>query len=127
MEFKEQFAEAESANLAVATKWASQAAYETTRARKVKRHFDELSEDSLADADGNFWVRIFNTCLNIIIQQLPQRICLSQFTPSYRYKQEMRSYTKLPSREHYRQNIAPSVPGQLFCFRTLLRNIYWTW
>ena len=45
-----------------------------TRARKVKRHFDELSEDSrLADAESNFRVNVFYACLDIIIQQLSQR------------------------------------------------------
>lgn len=44
MEFREQFAEAKSATLTLATKWGSQTQFEATRARKVKRHFDELSE-----------------------------------------------------------------------------------
>ncbi|KAI4816571.1 hypothetical protein KUCAC02_008894, partial [Chaenocephalus aceratus] len=50
-----QFDEAKSATHALATKWGSQTQFETTRARKVKRHFDELSEDSrLTDAESNF-------------------------------------------------------------------------
>lgn len=44
MEFREQFDEAKSATLALATKWGSQTQFEAARARKVKRHFDELSD-----------------------------------------------------------------------------------
>lgn len=74
MEFREQFDDAKSATLALATKWGSQTQFEATRARKVKRHFDELSEDSrLTDAESNFRVNVFNACLDIIIQQLSQR------------------------------------------------------
>ncbi|KAJ4942905.1 hypothetical protein JOQ06_005417, partial [Pogonophryne albipinna] len=55
VEYRGQFDEVKSATLALATKWGSQTQFETTRARKVKRHFDELSEDSrLTDAESNF-------------------------------------------------------------------------
>uniref|UniRef100_A0A673B287 TTF-type domain-containing protein n=1 Tax=Sphaeramia orbicularis TaxID=375764 RepID=A0A673B287_9TELE len=74
MEYREQFDEAKSATLALAIKWGSQTQFEATRARKVKRHFDELSEDRrFTDAERNFRVNVFNACLDIIIQQLSQR------------------------------------------------------
>ncbi|MEQ2167015.1 hypothetical protein GOODEAATRI_034480 [Goodea atripinnis] len=74
MEFREQVAETKSATLALARKWGSQTQFEATRARNVKRHCDELSEDSsFTDAESNFRVHVFNACLDIIIQQLTQR------------------------------------------------------
>ena len=52
MEYREQFDEVKSTSLALATKWGSQTQFERSRARKIKRHFDELSEDSrLTDAE----------------------------------------------------------------------------
>uniref|UniRef100_A0A3B4ZPX6 DUF4371 domain-containing protein n=1 Tax=Stegastes partitus TaxID=144197 RepID=A0A3B4ZPX6_9TELE len=67
MEFREQFDEAKSAALALATKSGSQTQFNATRARKVKRHVDELSQDSrLTDAESNFRVNVFNACLDIV-------------------------------------------------------------
>ncbi|KAF3859064.1 hypothetical protein F7725_021463 [Dissostichus mawsoni] len=106
VEYRGQFDEAKSATLALATKWGSQTQFETTSARKVKRHFDELSEDSrLTDAESNFRVTVFNACLDIIIQQLSQRFTSLNATvnmfeaihPTHYCKQRMRIYTKLPS------------------------------
>uniref|UniRef100_A0A087XM22 TTF-type domain-containing protein n=1 Tax=Poecilia formosa TaxID=48698 RepID=A0A087XM22_POEFO len=133
MEFREQFDEVKSATIAVAAKWGSQMQFETTRARKVKRHFDKLSEDCcLTDAESNFQVHVFNACLDIVIQQLSHRFTslnrtvniLRQFNPKHFCKQEMSSYSKLPSvlSDHYSRDITPSFPAQLICFRTSFRD-----
>lgn len=133
MEYREQFDEAKSATLALASKWGSQTQFKTTRARKVKRHFDELSEDSrLTDAESNFRVNVFNACLDIIIQQLSQRFTSLNGTvkmfeaihPNTLLKagdEDLYQAAQWPS-EHYNRDITHSFPGQLLSFRTSFRN-----
>ncbi|KAK0139198.1 Zinc finger MYM-type protein 1 [Merluccius polli] len=134
MEYRGQFDETKSTTLALATKWGSQTQFETTRARKVKRHFDELSEDSrLTDAESNFRVNIFNACLDIIIQQLSQRFTSLTGTsnlfeaihPSTLQQAQDEELHQAPRRltEHYSRDIAPSFPGQLLSFRTCFRDL----
>ncbi|XP_034086221.1 zinc finger MYM-type protein 1-like [Gymnodraco acuticeps] len=119
--------------LALATKWGSQTQFETTRARKVKRHFDELSEDSrLTDAESNFRVTVFNACLDIIIQQLSQRFTSLNETVNMfeaihpntllQAKDEDLHQAAQRLREHYSRDIAASFPGQLLSFRTCFRD-----
>ncbi|KAI4831482.1 hypothetical protein KUCAC02_001022 [Chaenocephalus aceratus] len=105
--------------LALATKWGSQTQFETTRARKVKRHFDELSEYSrLTDAESNFRVTVFNACLDIIIQQLSQRFTSLNATVNMfeaihpntllQAKDEDLHEAAQRLREHYSRDIAAS-------------------
>ncbi|KAI4828236.1 hypothetical protein KUCAC02_022341, partial [Chaenocephalus aceratus] len=133
VEYRGQFDEAKSATLALATKWGSQTQFETTRARKVKRHFDELSEDSrLTDAESNFRVTVFNACLDIIIQQLSQRFTSLNATVNMfeaihpntllQAKDEDLHQAAQRLREHYNRDIAASFPGQLLSFRTCFRD-----
>ncbi|KAI4811152.1 hypothetical protein KUCAC02_014070 [Chaenocephalus aceratus] len=134
VEYRGQFDEAKSATLALATKWGSQTQFETTRARKVKRHFDELSEDSrLTDAESNFRVTVFNACLDIIIQQLSQRFTSLNATVNMfeaihpntlllQAKDEDLHQAAQRLREHYSRDIAASFPGQLLSFRTCFRD-----
>lgn len=132
-EYREQFDEAKSTTLALATKWGSQTQFETTRARKVKRHFDELCEDSrLSDAESNFRVNVFNACLDIIIQQLSQRFTSLHGTanmfeaihPNTLLQAQDEELHQAARRltEHYSRDIAPSFPGQLLSFRTCFRD-----
>lgn len=133
MEFREQFDKAKSDALALATKWGSQTQFEATRTRKVKRHFDELSEDScLTDAKSNFRGNVFNACLDIIIQQLSQRFTslngtVNMFEAIYPNTllqagdEELHQAAQRLS-EHYSRDIIPSFPGQLLCFRTSFRD-----
>ncbi|KAF3844499.1 hypothetical protein F7725_007662, partial [Dissostichus mawsoni] len=133
VEYRGQFDEAKSATLALATKWGSQTQFETTRARKVKRHFDELSEDSrLTDAESNFRVTVFNACLDIIIQQLSQRFTSLNATvnmfeaihPNTLLQAKDEDLHQAAQRliEHYSRDIAASFPGQLLSFRTCFRD-----
>ncbi|QQP31431.1 Uncharacterized protein FKW44_025040 [Caligus rogercresseyi] len=68
--YREHFEESKQAAQGLSEKWGVSKAFENTRARKVKAHFDELSQDErLADAR----VHVFNACLDIVISQLTQR------------------------------------------------------
>ncbi|QQP52628.1 Uncharacterized protein FKW44_004835 [Caligus rogercresseyi] len=72
--YREHFEESKQAAQGLSEKWGVSKAFENTRARKVKAHFDELSQDErLADADSYFRVHVFNACLDIVISQLTQR------------------------------------------------------
>lgn len=54
--------------------WKIEAKFSNKRARKVKRHFDELCEDErLNDAEQHYKVMVFYGSLDIIIQQLSVR------------------------------------------------------
>lgn len=59
-EYREQFDEAKASTLALAVKWGCNSQFTATRVKKVKRHFDDLSEDSrLSDAEHYFRVNVF--------------------------------------------------------------------
>lgn len=134
VEYREQFDEAKSATLALATQWGSQTEFEVSRARKVKRHFDELCEDSrLTDAESNFRVNVFNACLDIIIQQLSRRFTSLNATvdmfqsvhPNTLLRagdQELHQAARRLS-DHYSRDIGPSFPDQLLCFRASFRDL----
>ncbi|KAI4827736.1 hypothetical protein KUCAC02_031108, partial [Chaenocephalus aceratus] len=129
VEYRGQFDEAKSATLALATKWGSQTQFETTRARKVKRHFED---SRLTDAESNFRVTVFNACLDIIIQQLSQRFTSLNATVNMfeaihpntllQAKDEDLHQAAQRLREHYSRDIAASFPGQLLSFRTCFRD-----
>ncbi len=135
MEFREKFDEAKSATVALATKWGSQTQFEATRARKVKRHFDELSEDShLTDAESNFRVNIFNACLDIIIQQLSQRFTSLNGTVNMfeaihlntllqAGDEELHQAARRLS-EHYSRDIAPASLASCFVLERLSAKGY---
>ncbi|KAF3837661.1 hypothetical protein F7725_009429, partial [Dissostichus mawsoni] len=108
VEYRGQFDEAKSATLALATKWGSQTQFETTRARKVKRHFDELSEDSrLTDAESNFRGNV-NEAIH------PNTLLQAKDKDLHQAAQRLI--------EHYSRDIAASFPGQLLSFRTCFRD-----
>ncbi|KAJ8359185.1 hypothetical protein SKAU_G00157100 [Synaphobranchus kaupii] len=122
VEYREQFDEAKSTTLALATKWGSQTQFDQTRARKVKRHYDELCEDSrLYDAENNFRVNVFYACLDIIIQQLSKRFTSLNATahmfeaihPNTLQQAQDEELHQAARRltEHYSRDIAPSFPG----------------
>ncbi|QQP56876.1 Uncharacterized protein FKW44_001691, partial [Caligus rogercresseyi] len=108
-------------------------AFENTRARKVKAHFDELSQDErLADADSYFRVHVFNACLDIVISQLTQRFTgLRSTAERFKAIQPMtlctatddelfRQASKLV--DIYRDDITEDFPIQLLSFRACLKQ-----
>jgi len=132
-EYREQFDEVKSATVELATKWGSETDFETTRLRKVKRHFDELCEDSrLGDAERHFRVNVFYACLDIIIQQLSQRFrslhrTVNMFeailpdTLRLATDEDLYEAARRLS-EHYSRDLGPSFPAQLLSFRTCFRE-----
>ena len=133
-DYRGKFEEAKSTTLSLATQWGSQTQFDVPRARKVKRHFDELAEDSrLSDAESNFRVTVFYACLDIIIEQLSQRFTSLNKT-AFMFE-AIHPTTLLEAgdedlygaarrlREQYSRDLAASFPGQLLSFRTCFRNM----
>ena len=72
--YREDFAEVKRSAQAVAQKWGVRCEFTQVRARRVRRHYDELCEDErLSDPESLFRVNVFNASLDIIINQLLQR------------------------------------------------------
>ncbi|QQP52346.1 Uncharacterized protein FKW44_004473, partial [Caligus rogercresseyi] len=131
--YREHFEESKQAAQGLSEKWGVSKAFENTRARKVKAHFDELSQDErLADADSYFRVHVFNACLDIVISQLTQRFTgLRSTAERFKAIQPMtlctatddelfRQASKLV--DIYRDDITEDFPIQLLSFRACLKQ-----
>ncbi|KAK5919631.1 hypothetical protein CgunFtcFv8_023505 [Champsocephalus gunnari] len=58
----------------IAERWGVQSEFTEIRKRRMKRHFDELSQDErLSDGESRFRINVFNASLDIINSQLSQR------------------------------------------------------
>ena len=116
----------------LANKWGAKDTFENVRIKRVKRHFDELSEDMrLSDAETYFRVHIFNANLDIIISQLSQRFssmratchvfdALHPSTLQLAGDDELFGKAKVLS-DHYDRDIAPTFPAQLLSFRSCFK------
>ncbi|CAL8324509.1 unnamed protein product [Boreogadus saida] len=71
--YREDFTEVKRSAQAVAQKWGVRCEFTQVRARRVRRHYNDLCEDErLSDPESNFRVNVFNASLDIIINQLLQ-------------------------------------------------------
>ncbi|KAK5922977.1 hypothetical protein CgunFtcFv8_020194 [Champsocephalus gunnari] len=58
----------------LAERWGAQSEFREIRKRRMKRHFDELSQgERLSDGESRFRINVFNASLDIINSQLSQR------------------------------------------------------
>ena len=132
-EYRTKFDEAKASTLALAMKWGSHTQFTATRVKKVKRHFDELSEDSrLSDAEHYFRVNVFNACIDVVTQQLSQRfVSLNRTahlfeaihpTTLQRAKDEELYEMARRVSDHYSRDIDCSFPGQLVSFRACFKE-----
>ncbi|KAJ4927924.1 hypothetical protein JOQ06_015725 [Pogonophryne albipinna] len=63
----------------LAERWGAQSEFTEIRKRRMKRHFDELSQDErLSDGESRFRINVFNASLDIINSQLSQRFTSMQ-------------------------------------------------
>lgn len=131
-DYRSAFDQAKASAQTLAIKWGAQTSFENVRARRVKRHFDELSEDErLTDAERYYRVQIFNATLDIIISQLSQRFAsmratcyvfeaLLPMTLQVAGDDELYEKAKRLS-DHYNRDIAPTFPAQLLSFRSCFK------
>ncbi|KAK9954687.1 hypothetical protein ABG768_016736 [Culter alburnus] len=113
-------------------KWGSQTTFENVRVGRVKRHYDELCEDErLSNAECYFRVNIFNSNLDVIINQLSQRFnsmratsdmfeALHPMTLQLAGDDELYVKAKRLS-DHYNRDIGFMLPAQLLSFRACFR------
>ena len=111
----------------LANKWGAKDIFENVQIKRVKRHFDELSEDMrLSDAETYFRVHIFNANLDIINRQLSQRFGSMRatchvFDALHPSPLQLAGDDELFGKEkvlagHYDRVIAPTFPAQLLSF-----------
>jgi len=131
--FRESFENVKQTARSLSEKWGVSKAFENTRLRKVKAHFDELCQDErISDAESYFHVNVFNAFLDIVISQLTQRFAGLRSTVDH-------SKVLLPKTlctatddelflqanrlvEIYRDDIATDFPMQLLSFRSCLKD-----
>ena len=132
-DFRGAFDQAKSTAQTLADKWGVRSSFDNVRARKVKRHFDELSEDErLADADSYFRVHVFNSTLDIIIGQLVNRF--TSMRETCRLFEALRPTTLQLAgddalfekakrlSDYYARDLAPTFPAQLLSFRSCFKS-----
>lgn len=132
-DYRGAFDQAKSTAQTLADKWGVRSSFDNVRARRVKRHFDELAEDErLADANSYFRVHVFNGTLDIIIAQLDQRFtgmretchlfeALRPTTLQLASDDDLFEKAKRLS-DHYARDLAPTLPAQLLSFRSCFKS-----
>ncbi|KAJ8348983.1 hypothetical protein SKAU_G00275720 [Synaphobranchus kaupii] len=131
--FRQDFDMAKVTAKTLADKWGAQNAFEDTRRRKARRHFDELCEDErLSDGESSFRVNVFNANLDIVIHQLSNRFKSLRATSSLfdsihpttlaNADDDALYETASWLAEHYSKDISASFPGQLLSFRVCFKK-----
>ena len=117
----------------LAAKWGANTEFTETRKRKVKRHFDELSEDvRLTNAESYFRINVFNASLDIIISQLSERFTSMRETNNVfcaihpgtlNNAQDDALYQDAQRLvEHYSRDLNKSFPAELLAFRACFKS-----
>lgn len=58
----------------LAENWGTEPSFEEKRSRKIKSHFDELSQDTrFTDEGSKFRINVFNRTLDILVNQIQRR------------------------------------------------------
>uniref|UniRef100_H3B0B3 DUF4371 domain-containing protein n=1 Tax=Latimeria chalumnae TaxID=7897 RepID=H3B0B3_LATCH len=126
--FLNNFKAAKNSAIKLSEKWGGQTKFQEKRVRKVKRHFDELCEDT----QSFFKVNVFYRCLDIISAQLtncfqslqtvadkfsiiqPNTLISASDEDLYKEAEKLAN--------HFNKDISPVFPGQLPSFRSCLKS-----
>ncbi|KAJ4930978.1 hypothetical protein JOQ06_025279, partial [Pogonophryne albipinna] len=103
------------------------------RKRRMKRHFDELSQDErLSDGESRFRINVFNASLDIINSQLSQRFTSMRETnelfqaihPGTLNRAQDNALHQHAQRlaDHYSRDLSLSFPVQLLAFRACFKT-----
>lgn len=124
---RDQFEDIKSTAQGLAASWGISCHFTQKRARLVKRHFDEISEDQrLTDPEKMFKVGFFffYACIDTAVSQLKQcfkGLDTDDFLPPselvYATDDELRAFAVT-----YSDDITPKFPSQLLSFRSALRS-----
>ncbi|KAF3844231.1 hypothetical protein F7725_013572 [Dissostichus mawsoni] len=110
-----------------------QSEFTEIRKRRMKRHFDELSQDErLSDGESRFRINVFNASLDIINSQLSQRFTSMRETnelfqaihPGTLNRAQDNALHQHAQRlaDHYSRDLSPSFPVQLLAFRACFKT-----
>ncbi|KAJ4947940.1 hypothetical protein JOQ06_009969 [Pogonophryne albipinna] len=117
----------------LAERWGAQSEFTEIRKRRMKRHFDELSQDErLSDGESRFRINVFNASLDIINSQLSQRFTsmretnklLQAIHPGTLNRAQGNALHQHAQRlaDHYSRDLSPSFPVQLLAFRACFKT-----
>ncbi|KAI4812344.1 hypothetical protein KUCAC02_023742 [Chaenocephalus aceratus] len=117
----------------LAERWGAQSEFTEIRKRRMKRHFDELSQDErLSDGESRFRINVFNASLDIINSQLSQRFTSMRETnklfqaihPGTLNRAQDNALHQHAQRlaDHYSRDLSPSFPVQLLAFRACFKT-----
>ncbi|XP_044134789.1 zinc finger MYM-type protein 1-like [Bufo gargarizans] len=131
--YRDNFDGAKQTAVELAEKWNIQPQFENKRARKVKRHFDELSIDErLQDPEQYFKTGVFYRCLDIVTNQLSNRFAgmsnvMQRFNilqPTVLASETDDDLFKAASQlqECYPEDMSPAFPEQLLSFRSTFQE-----
>uniref|UniRef100_A0A672HGU4 HAT C-terminal dimerisation domain-containing protein n=1 Tax=Salarias fasciatus TaxID=181472 RepID=A0A672HGU4_SALFA len=131
--FRDSFEDAKRAAEGLSVKWGVNKNFEDVRQRKVKKHFEELSQDErLADPESYYRVQVFTACLDVVISQLAHRFTgLRATVNTFNVIQPDTLCNATDDElvlqanalvEKYKQDISLEFPMQLVSFRGCLRE-----
>ncbi|KAF3859013.1 hypothetical protein F7725_021412 [Dissostichus mawsoni] len=114
----------------LAERWGAQSEFTEIRKRRMKRHFDEPSQDErLSDGESRFRINVFNASLDIIKSQLSQRFTSMSETnelfqaihPGTLNRAQDNALHQHAQRlaDHYSRDLSPSFPVPP-CIQSLL-------
>ncbi|KAJ4941078.1 hypothetical protein JOQ06_027365 [Pogonophryne albipinna] len=117
----------------LAERWGAQSEFTEIRKRRMKRHFDELSQDErLSDGESRFRINVFNASLDIINSQLSQRFTSMRETNELFQAIHPRTLNRAQDNalhqhaqrlaDHYSRDLSPSFPIQLLAFRACFKT-----
>ncbi|KAJ4935225.1 hypothetical protein JOQ06_016761, partial [Pogonophryne albipinna] len=117
----------------LAERWGAQSEFTEIRKRRMKRHFDELSQDErLSDGESRFRINVINASLDIINSQLSQRFTSMRETnelfqaihPGTLNRAQDNALHQHSQRlaDHYSRDLSPSFPVQLLAFRACFKT-----
>ncbi|KAI4813350.1 hypothetical protein KUCAC02_024681 [Chaenocephalus aceratus] len=117
----------------LAERWGAQSEFTEIRKRRMKRHFDELSQDErLSNGESRFRINVFNASLDIINSQLSQRFTSMRETnelfqaihPGTLNRAQDNALNQHVQRlaDHYSRDLSPSFPVQLLAFRACFKT-----
>ncbi|KAJ4921640.1 hypothetical protein JOQ06_027721 [Pogonophryne albipinna] len=117
----------------LAERWGAQSEFTEISKRRMKRHFDELSQDErLSDGESRFRINVFNANLDIINSQLSQRFTSMRETnklfqaihPGTLNRAQDNALHQHAQRlsDHYSRDLSPSFPVQLLAFRACFKT-----
>lgn len=132
-QMRENFVEMKTTSVELARTWGVEPNFQQKRLTRVKKHFDELSQDErIEDGEKRFQVEIYNQLLDILVSRLGERF--KSFSAVIE-KFNVLSPTILDSasdeevyhlseslREQYK-DLMESFPQQMVSFRSIMRNV----